>query len=150
MRLPGRSSRERKSKRRRRNDNSVPVGFRVPVVGCRRKNQGAMSKSPKIRITLALSAAEHRAYVQAARILTRVMGRRAPAVNELIMAQLVGRDATGVADHHLDSIEWPLEKGRVISLREPRLKLPRSGPRRPSSMSPRRSDLALPADPSRN
>lgn len=68
----------------------------------------------------------------------------------LIQAQLVGRDATGVADHYLDSIEWPLEKGRVISLRQPQSKMQRVSLRAASPTRPRETDLALPVDPSRN
>lgn len=109
-----------------------------------------MTQSPHIRITIALSASEYRAYVRAAQILDRVMGSRAPAVRTLIQAQLVGRDASGVADHYLDSIEWPLEKGRVISLRQPRLKTQRASLRAAAPTRPRQFDVASPVDPSRN
>lgn len=109
-----------------------------------------MSQSSYIRVTVALSASEYRAYVRAAELLARVMGRRAPAVDTLILAQLVGRDATGVADHYLDSIEWPLEQGRVISLRQPHFKLPRASPRAAAPMRPRGTGVASPVDPSLN
>ncbi len=109
-----------------------------------------MTQSPHIKITVALSASEFRAYVRAAQILARVMGGRAPTVGTLIHAQLMGRDAIGVADHYLDSIEWPLEKGRVISLRQPRLKLERASLRAASPTRPRQIIVASPVDPSRN
>jgi hypothetical protein len=50
------------------------------------------------------------------------MGTRAPDTVTLIQMQLCGRDPTGVADDHLDSIGWPLAKGRVVSLRRSRSK----------------------------
>jgi hypothetical protein len=109
-----------------------------------------MTSSAHIRVTVALSAPDYRAYVRAAQILARVMGSRAPAVGKLIQVQLVGRDADGVADHYLDSIEWPLEKGRVISLRQPRLKTQRTSLRAASPTRPRQIDVASPVDPSRN
>lgn len=109
-----------------------------------------MTQSPHIRITIVLSAPEYRAYVRAAQILARVMGSRAPAVRTLIQTQLVGRDATGVADHYLDSIEWPLEKGRAISLRQPRLKTQQASLRAAAPKRPRQVDVVSPVDPSRN
>lgn len=109
-----------------------------------------MTQSPHIRITIALSASEYRAYVRAAQILARVMGSRAPAVGELIQAQLLGRDAPGVADDYLDWIEWPPEKGRVISLRQPRLKTQQASLRAASPKRPRQTDVTSPVDPSRN
>jgi hypothetical protein len=97
-----------------------------------------------------LSASEYQAYVRAAQILARVMGSRAPAVGTLIQAQLLGRDAPGVADDYLDWIEWPSEKGRVISLRQPRLKTQRTRLRASSLQRPHQTDVRSPVDPSRN
>ena len=77
-----------------------------------------MTQCPRpIRLTVTLPPADYRVYAAAARILTRIMGAQAPATAALIQAQLHGRDSTGVADDHLDSIGWPLAKGRVVSLR---------------------------------
>jgi hypothetical protein len=109
-----------------------------------------MTHTPPIRITVALAASEYRPYVRAAQILARVMGRRAPTVGALIQAQLLGRDAPGVADDYLDWIEWPSEKGRVISLRQPRLKTRRANLRAASPTRPRQMDAVSPVDPSRN
>lgn len=113
-------------------------------------NSHAMSSSPSIRFSVTLPASEYRTYVRAAQILTRVMGRRAPTVDTLIQAQLVGRDATGVADHYLDSIDWPLEKGRVISLRQPRPGTPRSCLPTTAPKRTRKGEVPSAVDPSRN
>jgi len=75
-----------------------------------------------IQFTVELPPADYRVYAKAARILSRIMGAQAPTVIALIQAQLGGRDPTGVADDYLDSIGWPLAKGRVVSSRRSRLK----------------------------
>ena len=79
-----------------------------------------MSRSSRpVQLTLALPPADYRAYVAAARILARIMGRKAPDALALIHHNLVKRDPTGVADDYLDSIGWPLAAGRAISVRRP-------------------------------
>jgi hypothetical protein len=75
-----------------------------------------------LQLTIALPPSDFRVYAAAARILARIMGTRAPDTVTLIQMQLCGRDPTGVADDHLDSIGWPLAKGRVVSLRRSRSK----------------------------
>jgi hypothetical protein len=109
-----------------------------------------MTQSLPVRITVLLSASEYRAYVRAAQILARMMGSRDPAVGTLIQAQLVGRDAPGVADHYLDSIEWPLQKGRVVTLRGSRRKTQRTRKSQVTPKRPRDSHLVPPHDPTRN
>jgi len=81
-----------------------------------KKDATSMPPLPAIKIKLLIPSSEYRAYEQAARILTRLMGRSAPSVEQLIQTQLTGRDATGVADDYLDLIGWPPGRGRVISL----------------------------------
>ena len=91
-----------------------------------------MSLSPRpVQLSLALPAADYRAYVAATRILNRIMGRKAPDALALIQHNLSKRDSTGVADDYLDSIGWPLTAGRAVSVRRsPRKPLRQSrGPR---------------------
>src|SRR5580700_9488834 len=99
----------------------------------------------RIQITVMLAPAGFRAYTQAVRILARIMGAEAPDVAALIQAQLSGRDPTGVADDYLDSIGWPLAKGRVISLRRSRPKPSRAVPLPPEPRPPRGSNPSLSA-----
>lgn len=78
------------------------------------------------------------------------MGGKAPSVNTLIRAQLIGRDAPGVADDYLDGIGWPPEKGRVISLRQPQRKTQRASLRVVSPPRARITSMVTPVDLSRN
>ena len=72
-----------------------------------------------IPLTVALPQGDYRVYAAAARILARIMGRKAPDALALIQHQLVKRDSTGIADDYLDSVGWPLAEGRAISVRHP-------------------------------
>ncbi len=92
-----------------------------------------------VRLRIALSPADCRVFAAAARILTRIMGAQAPSVTALIQMQLSGRDPVGIADHYLDSVGWPLEKGRAVSLRPSLLNPRRTGSTKTTSRSPRRS-----------
>ena len=109
-----------------------------------------MTQSLPVRITVLLPTSDYRAYVRAAQLLARVMRAKAPAAAALIQAQLVRRDATGVADHYLDSIEWPLQKGRVVTLRRFRRKTQRARKSQVTPRRPRDSHLVPPHDPTRN
>jgi hypothetical protein len=66
------------------------------------------SRDP-VRISVTLPAAEYRVYASVARLLTRIMGAQAPAVAAVMRVQLGGRSPAGIADDHLDSVDWPLE-----------------------------------------
>jgi len=70
-------------------------------------------------IQVALPAADYRVYASAARLLTRIMGRKAPDALALIRHTLGGRDATGIADDYLDAISWPTAAGHAAWLRRP-------------------------------
>ena len=110
----------------------------------------AMSRSSRpVQLTLALPPADYRAYVAAARILARIMGRKAPDALALIHHNLVKRDPTGVADDYLDSIGWPLAAGRAISVRRPARKPVRHSHGPLLLASPRGLPSPL-ADPARN
>lgn len=75
--------------------------------------------SPTLRITLNLRRRDYRSFTGAARLLRRIMSRGAPDARTLMAHNLQNRDATGLADDYLDSIRWPHEAGRVVSLRRP-------------------------------
>lgn len=109
-----------------------------------------MTPLPATKITLSLSLSEYRAYAQAARILTRLMGRSAPTVEGLIQAQLTGRDAVGVADDYLDLIEWPPDRGRVVSLGRTRARVRKAERRAAASKRRGKSGVTPPVDPSCN
>lgn len=68
---------------------------------------------PNPSIKLMLPVTDYRVYVSAARLLTPVMGPKAPDAMTLIRHTLSGRDATGIADDYLDSVSWPLHDGRT-------------------------------------
>jgi hypothetical protein len=67
-----------------------------------------------VSITLLLPQGDHDSFTGAIRILRRIMGRKAPDIAQLMLHQLTGRDAEGVADEYLDSIGWPAMGGRSI------------------------------------
>ena len=73
--------------------------------------------SPSIQVLL--PAADYRVYASAARLLIRVMGRKAPDALALIRHTLGGRDATGIADDYLDAISWPTAARHAAWLRRP-------------------------------
>lgn len=103
-----------------------------------------MCASSSVRITLNLPARDYRVYAAAATLLTRIMGRKAPNALTLIQHNLQGHDATGVVDGYLDSVDWPLAAGRVVSLRQAARRAARGtgAPRLPGALSP--------VNPSRN
>src|SRR5690349_21579619 len=70
-----------------------------------------------IRLVLLLPSADYAIYLAARRILRRLMAAQAPTLEALLLQSLHGRDANGVADHYLDSIDWPLELGRAVTVR---------------------------------
>jgi hypothetical protein len=72
-----------------------------------------------VQLTLALPPADYRAYTAAARLLTRIMGRKAPDAFALIRHTLGGRDVTGIADDYLDAISWPTAAKHAAWLRRP-------------------------------
>lgn len=100
-------------------------------------------RSRYIQLTIPIPAKDHRIYVSATRLLLRILGRKAPTVATLILHDLRGRDATGIADDYLDSIGWPRASGRVVLLRRNQLSPLRRSPRRLRG-------LGQPVDPSRN
>lgn len=103
-----------------------------------------------IKINLLIPSSEYRAYEQAARILTRLMGRSAPTVDRLIQTQLTGRDATGVADDYLDLIGWPPGRGRVISLGRTPATIRKAERRAAASKRPGKAGVTPRFDPSCN
>ncbi len=96
-----------------------------------------------VRLTIPLPDNDYRVYLEAWRLLKRIMGRKAPDLETLILRDLQGRDAQGIADDYLDAIDWPSSRGRVISLtiRRDRFPVVRRSPRRRPG---------IPVDPSRN
>ncbi len=109
-----------------------------------------MSHSPPIQIDVLLSVSDYRSYVRAARLIARIKKADAPTAVTLIEALLAGRDATGVADDYLDSIGWPLDSGRVITLRRPRPQSKRKGQVGVAQTRKGLLHLAQPLDPTRN
>lgn len=150
MRRPGPFFPGRKSNRRRWNDNSVRMGWRGFVVVWGKSKLTHMARPPQIRVTVAIFTSDYRTYVRAARILSRVMGHTAPTVEALIRFQLMGRDTTGVADDYLDSTGWPLERARIIPLRQPRSKPRRRSFLAPTAKQSRKADAGPAGEPSRN
>jgi hypothetical protein len=113
-------------------------------------------RSSLVRITVPLTAADHRVYVSAARILRRIMRDQAPDVVTLIQSKLTKHDATGVAEDYLEVVGWPLAGRQVIVPRRAK-----QNDRHPVRLLPRqrvaRTVLQAvsvrqrpPADPSRN
>lgn len=103
-----------------------------------------MCDSSSVRIALDLPVGDYRVYAAAARLLSRIMGRKAPNALTLIQHSLQGRDATGVADGYLDSVDWPLAAGRVVSLRRAARRASRD------TGAHRRPRVLSPVNPSRN
>ncbi|WP_438479752.1 hypothetical protein [Oleiharenicola lentus] len=73
--------------------------------------------SEPIPLIVLLPREDHRIYAAALRVLRRLMGNRTPSLETLLLQDLHGRDATGIADNYLDAIAWPLERGRAITVR---------------------------------
>ena len=48
------------------------------------------------------------------------MGAKAPDTIGLIQQTLLGRDARGLADEYLDTVGWPMQGNRTVSLRHRR------------------------------
>jgi hypothetical protein len=96
-----------------------------------------------VQIVLVLPARDYSAFVEAVRLLRRVMGRSAPDTRTLVTRTLRNRDALGVADDYLDAIAWPMSRRKAL----------RAAPGACGS-SIRHSSLArclrVPSDPSRN
>ena len=103
-----------------------------------------------VRVTIVFAPADYRIFVSATRQLRRIMGPSAPDVAALIVFNLQGRDATGIADDYLDSIRWPSSAGRIVVLKSSRLTPIR--PNRPGPQVARVSSLRSrgSVDPSRN
>jgi hypothetical protein len=79
------------------------------------------------------------------------MGAKAPDTIGLIQQNLSGRDARGLADEYLDTVGWPMQGNRTVSLRRRREAPAGVRPVRnavpPSVVLPRQRGLM---DPTRN
>lgn len=105
------------------------------------------NRSQPVRITIILLPEEHRPFASATRRLRRIMGSDAPSVEILIHANLRGRDARGLADDYLDSVDWPMAE------RRPNVRMASHSTARPVTLPrSRRTEARLrpPQDPSRN
>lgn len=60
-----------------------------------------------VSVSVALSSADYRVYVAAARMLAHIMAGQAPAAAVIIQAQISGRNPAGIADEYLDSAGCP-------------------------------------------
>lgn len=69
------------------------------------------TRSRPVQLKFPLPAADYRVFVLAARILRRVMGRKAPTTLVLIQRNLTERTPNGVADDYLEWVGWP--QGRL-------------------------------------
>lgn len=109
-----------------------------------------LPRTHPVRVTILFDAADYRIFVSATRQLRRIMGRSAPDVTALIIFNLQGRDATGIADDYLDAIRWPSAAGRIVGLKSCSPAPIR--PNRRGSQVARVSSLRSrgPVDPSRN
>ena len=100
--------------------------------------------SPSIHLLITIPLGDYAVYAEAVRLLKRIMGRKAPDAISLIIHTLRCRDARGLADDYLESVDWPVAAGRK--------NVPgASSGARPSAT--RRSSAILkhtPLDPSRN
>ncbi len=109
------------------------------------------TSSSLVILQIPLPRRDHRAFLAARRILVRIMGEKAPDTMGLIQKQLLGRDARGLADEYLDTVGWPLQGNRTVSLRRGREVRQTVQPKRGVSPSrvelPRRRGLT---DPTRN
>lgn len=92
-----------------------------------------------LQITVSFPLKDHRTFVAATRILSGVMGRKAPTTLTLIQRNLTGRDPEGIADDYLDFIGW---SDGVISRAASRAGKPRAAKSRRPLAAPTR--LLLP------
>jgi len=102
-----------------------------------------------VSLVIFLPAEDFSIYVEAHRILKCLMGRKAPRLEKLMLHDLRGRDAPGIADNYLDSVRWPLGCGRAVNLRmrERARRVGKSAPRSPRTLA----GLGKPpGDPARN
>lgn len=107
----------------------------------------SVSREP-IPLVVLLPIDDHRVYSEALRVLRCLMGRKAPTIETLLLNDLRGRDSDGVADNYLDAINWPVSRGRAITVR-----LQERGKREDAGKIIRRQLLKLarpPVDPVRN
>jgi hypothetical protein len=68
-----------------------------------------------VQLRLLLPAADYRVFILAARILRRVMGRKAPTRIDLIQHCLTERRANSVADDYLEWVGWPQGRRPAVS-----------------------------------
>jgi hypothetical protein len=73
-----------------------------------------------VTLKIPLPRRDHRAFLAARRVLVRIMGAKAPDTIGLIQQNLRGRDARGLADEYLDTVGWPMQGNRTVSLRRRR------------------------------
>lgn len=75
-----------------------------------------MQPSPAfVRLVIALPASDYNAYVLAGRQLLRVMGPQAPKVLALIAHTLRCRDARGLVEDYLESVNWPVKLRKPVN-----------------------------------
>jgi hypothetical protein len=113
------------------------------------KDRNPATPREPVPLVILLPAEDHRIYAKARRVLRCLMGRKTPTIEALLLNDLHGRDPDGIADNFLDVIEWPVERGRAVTvhLREQAKReetIQRKARRMPVKMT------KPPADPARN
>ncbi len=100
-----------------------------------------------IHLVFSLPAADFSIYTEATQRLRGIMGKAAPDVLLLMVHTLRCRDAHGLVEDYLESIDWPVAPRKPTALqsgRQTRL-CPRSGSGKRQSLS-----AAARGDPARN
>lgn len=113
------------------------------------KDRNPPAPNEPVPLVILLPIDDHRIYLEARRVLRCLMGRKAPRIETLLLHDVRGRDTHGIVDNYLDAIEWPLYRGRAVTIKL-REETAREVAR---SRKPRRQCLRLarpPADPARN
>lgn len=101
-------------------------------------------QSPSVHLIVTLPIKDYTIYTEAVRLLTRIMGKKAPNPITLIVHTLCRREARGLVEDYLEAVGWPLK------LRKPHASRHRTAHR--SHAEGRRTTLSRDSsvDPSRN
>lgn len=113
-----------------------------------------MPKASSRCLIVTIPESDHTTYCEAARILARILGLKAPDVVALILHELNRRKPRAIAEEYLYFIGWYERQAQPRSMRQNIRKAARAAQsatvKRPCKIQCREPVLPAPPDPSRN
>lgn len=92
-------------------------------------------QTPVIAVQIMLPQRDYRAFAAAVRLLRHSMGDRAPDVPTLVLHNLGRRDAAGLAEEYLESVNWPVTRSELPATKRHHLSPLRLGAASPGAKS---------------